>query len=194
MKIVRPKSKRPIPISANRVFEGVLFDVYQWQQKMYDGSLKTFESLKSKSDTVNVYPITNEGKVILTRQSQPGLKVFTGCLGGRMNKSEDPLTAAKRELLEESGYDAKHWRLWFKVQPAEKMDWTVYTFVVKELEKVAEPEPGNGEKIKLVEYNFGDFLKLVAKREYRDKEVSLEIFRIHDKPKEIANLRKLFFG
>ncbi len=192
MKIARTEPKRKIPKDAKKVFDGILFDVYQWQQKMYDGTLKTFESLKRKSDTVNVYPVTNEGKIVLTSQSQPGMGVFTGCLGGRMNLNEDPLTAAKRELLEESGYKAREWKLWFTVQPAEKMDWAVYTFIARDLEKVDVPRPGNGEKITLVKYSFDRFLKLVAKEEYRDKEVSLKVFEIYNNPGEIERLRKLF--
>jgi hypothetical protein len=29
------------PASAKKVFEGVLYDVYQWPQKLYDGSTAT---------------------------------------------------------------------------------------------------------------------------------------------------------
>lgn len=31
------------------------------------------------------------------------------CIGGHVDKGEDPLTAAKRELLEETGYEASEW-------------------------------------------------------------------------------------
>lgn len=31
------------------------------------------------------------------------------CIGGHVDKGEDPLTAAKRELLEETGYEAEEW-------------------------------------------------------------------------------------
>ena len=192
MRITRPKPKRSIPKYAKKVFDGILFDVYHWKQEMFDGSFKTYEVLKRKTDTVNVYPVTKEGKIILTRQVQPGGGPFIGCLGGRMDKSEDPLFAAKRELLEESGYQAKNWKLWFTVQPAEKVNWAVYTFIVKDLEKVKAPDPGSGEKIGLVEYDIDEFLKLTAKDEYRDKEVSLEVFRIYNNTKELEKLRKLF--
>jgi len=29
------------------VHQGVIFDVYQWEQEMYDGSIKIFEKLKT---------------------------------------------------------------------------------------------------------------------------------------------------
>jgi len=31
---------------AQRVFKGIIFDVYQWKQKMFDGSQGIFEMLK----------------------------------------------------------------------------------------------------------------------------------------------------
>lgn len=36
MKIIRPKAKLQIPEDAKLVFKGIMYDVYQWQQKMFD--------------------------------------------------------------------------------------------------------------------------------------------------------------
>ena len=46
MEIQRPKSKQPIPENAKRVFKGIIFDVYQWEQELYNGSKAVFEKLK----------------------------------------------------------------------------------------------------------------------------------------------------
>ena len=35
-----------IPKNATKVFSGKTFDVYQWEQEMFDGSKKIFEKLK----------------------------------------------------------------------------------------------------------------------------------------------------
>ena len=70
MNIERPKSNQPIPPDAKKVFSGVLFDVYQWEQKMFDGSVATFEKLK-RPDTVVVFPVLPNGRIILTEQEQP---------------------------------------------------------------------------------------------------------------------------
>lgn len=45
-----------IPINARRVFKGIIFDVYQWEQKMFDGNFKTFEMLK-RPNTVEIIAI-----------------------------------------------------------------------------------------------------------------------------------------
>ena len=53
------KIKKIIPDEAEKVFNGVLFDVYQWQQEMYDGSYATFERLR-RADTAAVICITDD--------------------------------------------------------------------------------------------------------------------------------------
>ena len=50
-----------IPHNAKKVFNGILFDVYQWKQKMFDNSIKTFEMLKRKSSL--------QGEIDLIHQS-----------------------------------------------------------------------------------------------------------------------------
>ena len=85
MEIKRPKSKQPIPDNAKRVFKGVIFDTYQWEQKMYDGSRVMFEKLK-RPDTVVVFPVLSNGRIILTEQEQPGKEPFIGATGGRVEE------------------------------------------------------------------------------------------------------------
>ena len=71
-KIIRPEPKLKRPDSAKLMFKGVIFEVYQWQQQMYDGSTETFEALK-RPDTVSIIPVTKDKKFIILRQEQPGL-------------------------------------------------------------------------------------------------------------------------
>lgn len=73
--------------------------------------IKREKLLKHGSDgsAVIIYPITDEGKIILACEP----RVFTettvdiGFPAGYIEKSESNITAAKRELLEETGYEAR---------------------------------------------------------------------------------------
>jgi hypothetical protein len=59
VRAVVPKNAKVIPKQAQRVFKGQIFDVYQWPQKLFDGSTQTFEMLK-RPDTLTVLAIKND--------------------------------------------------------------------------------------------------------------------------------------
>lgn len=190
MNIQRPVSKQPIPSNAKCVFKGKIFDIYQWNQKMFDGSTILFEKIK-RDDTVNVLPVVN-GKIILTKQEQPGTEPFIGAAGGRIDEGELPLEAVERELLEETGFSAEKFILWDAVQPVEKIDWAVYTFIAKKCRQIRNPKLESGEKIKLLSVSFEEFLSITADEKYRDGEITLKILRALNNPQKIEEWRKLF--
>ncbi|MHB8927497.1 MAG: NUDIX hydrolase [Bacillota bacterium] len=59
-------------------------------------------------DWVNVVPVTEDGRVVLVRQYRAGTDAMTLEIpGGTLDEGEtDPVAAARRELLEETGYTA----------------------------------------------------------------------------------------
>lgn len=174
MEIKRPISKQPIPDNAKRVFRGVVFDVYQWEQEGYDGKLRTFEKLK-RYDTALIIPITENGKIIIAKQEQPGKKPFIGLVGGRLNENEDPLEAAKRELLEETGYEATEWSLLDAVQTVSKIEWAWYTFIAKGCHKVAEQNLDGAEKVDLLLVDFDEFCSMVLDSDFDRDNKGLKI-------------------
>lgn len=191
MKLKRPPSTQPIPASARRVFKGVIFDVYQWKQKCYDGKIKIFEKLK-RADSAMVIPIMTDGKIILSKQEQPGKKPFIGLIGGRVDRGETPLTAAKRELLEETGLRAKKWSLFIANQPTSKIDWVVYCFIATECEKISEQNLDGAEKIKLLPVDFDTFVEMATTEGFPETELRIKLLEAKLDPKKIKNYRKLF--
>lgn len=193
MNIQRPESKQPIPDNAKIVFKGVLFDVYQWEQEMFDSTKTIFEKLK-RPDTVVVFPVLPDGKIILTEQEQPGKKPFIGATGGRVDEGEDILTAAKRELLEESGYEAEEYILWDAQHPTSKIDWVVYTFIAKGLKKVADLHLDAGEKIKLLPVALDKLIDIATNEHdsFYEKEVIVKFFEAKLNPKKMEELKELF--
>jgi ADP-ribose pyrophosphatase len=193
MNIQRPKSKQPIPENAKKVFKGVLFDVYQWEQELFDGTKKTFEKLK-RPDTVTVFPVLDDGRIVLTEQEHPGREPFIGATGGWVDEGEDILNAAKRELLEESGYEAEEFILWDSQQPMGKVEWAVYIFIAKGLKKVSEPNPDAGEKIKLLPITFDKLVEIATsgRENFYEKEVVVNFFEARLDPEKMKELKELF--
>lgn len=62
------------------------------------------------TDWVNIIPITSAGEIVLVRQFRHGIRDCTLEIPGGMVDPEDttPLVAARREMIEESGYDSEH--------------------------------------------------------------------------------------
>lgn len=59
---------------------------------------------------INVIAITKDGKMILERQWRHGLKIVsTEIPAGVVEKGENPMDAAKRELQEETGFGGGTW-------------------------------------------------------------------------------------
>lgn len=163
MNISRPVSAQQMPPHATRVFEGDIFDIYQWEQELYDGSKKIFEKAR-RDDTVGVIPILPDKRIIVLEDEQPSRPMMRTFPTGRMDKEgeDDPLVTAKRELREETGYVSDEWELWKAYQPVTKVDWAVYLFIARNCRKEGEPELDAGEKITLHIKTFDEILELSA--------------------------------
>jgi ADP-ribose pyrophosphatase len=180
-----------IPTNAQRVFSGIIFDVYQWKQELYDGSKAMFEMVK-RPDTVQIIATTGEN-IIIINEEQPGQRRGLSFLGGRVDPGEDALTAAKRELLEEAGMEAQTWELYATYMPLTKMDWTIYYYVARECTKIQEPHLEPGERITPKEVSFEQFIDLITGPGYDGRELATDILRAQRDGKT-DELKKKIFG
>jgi len=85
------------------------------------------------ADWVNIIPITKQGEVVLIEQYRHGSKEITLEIpGGMIDEDEEPIECAKRELLEETGFQAD--KIIFlgrsRPNPAIQQNW-IYHFVAE---------------------------------------------------------------
>lgn len=157
-----------IPPHAERVFKGVIFDVWQWQQKMFDGSFATFEMLKRPDTTVAI--CVRGDKIVVLEEEQPHYGKRVGLPGGRADvEGEDELVAIKREVVEETGMRYRNWKLVHATQHWSKIDHFVYIFVATDFADQIDPNIDVGEKITVTEMTHADFIQAAKKGLLSDK-------------------------
>lgn len=87
---------------------------------------------------INVIAITKDGKFVMVEQYRHGLQeIFTELVAGVAEKGEEPLQAAKRELMEETGFGGGEWELNTVIcaNPGSQNNLT-YSFIATGVEKI----------------------------------------------------------
>lgn len=184
--------KSIIPKHAKKVFEGVIFDVYQWEQELFDGSTAIYEKLM-RPDTMIIFPILEDGRILLIEDSQPGEKTDLTAPAGKVDEGETPEETAQRELREETGYEPETVELWYSLQPHSKIDWFQYIFIGRNCRKVCEPECEPGERIELKPITFDELIAHVESGTYAPaSEFNARILREKLSDPTLSTTRKLF--
>ena len=101
---------REIQVTSEDVFNGIVLHVQNDTVKLPNGSTGTREIIRHIG-AVCVVPVTDDKKVVMERQFRyPIDSVISEIPAGKLDsKDEDRLEAAKRELVEETGYTADNW-------------------------------------------------------------------------------------
>ena len=184
--------RKKFPKNAKRVFRGELYEVWQWPQKMFDGSVATFEMLK-RPDTAVVIPVLGD-KILILHQSQPNKPNFLSLAGGRIEPGEKPLNGAKRELLEETGYVSRDWKLLQKINPVGKIVWTIHTYIARDCLYWQPQRLDPGEKIAVKLISYDEFLQLTDDLNFYEQELIGYMLRAQYDKKEYKKFRELLFG
>lgn len=166
----------PIPPHAERVFTGAIFEIHQWEQELYDGSKALFERAK-RADTVQIIASCDDG-IILIDETQPDTQRIGSLPGGRVDPGEEPMDAARRELLEETGYEASDLVLWKTYDRFPKLEWSVHYYLARGCEKTGEPSPDAGERISVRIMSFESFLEELTAPERDDGAFTADLLRM----------------
>jgi ADP-ribose pyrophosphatase len=180
-----------LPPLAKKVFQGKIFSVYQWEQKLYDDTTATFEMLK-RPGTIQIIP-TFEDKIYVSYEEQPTKPLSLSLLGGRQEPDEDALVTAKRELLEEAGLESDDWELLKTYEFQGKIEWPLYYYVARNSKKVAEQHLDPGEKLEVKEVSFSEFIEMASSEDFGNQLFTNDILRMKLDPKKLEEFKRKLF-
>ena len=110
-----------------------------------DGVEREFE-IKVEPDSAVVIALTAEREVVLVREYRPGPEeALLELPGGTLEDGEDPLVAARRELLEETGYAGDDLHHVASMLDCAYSTRTRHVFVTTGCSQVQAPQPHDGE-------------------------------------------------
>ena len=112
--------------------------------RLPDGDEREFE-IKHEAATAVVVALTGDDRVVLVREFRPGVEATLLELpGGVVDAGEEPLEAAHRELLEETGFAAELVHVGTMVDCAYSTRLR-HVFAGGGAKRIADPQPESGE-------------------------------------------------
>ncbi len=108
------------------------------------GGIEVRRAVVRHGSSAVMIPVDSKGRVLLVRQFRlPAGRSIWELPAGRVNAGETPLAAARRELLEETGYRARRWKKLLSFYPTPGyVTERMHLFLASNLEAgAARPDP-----------------------------------------------------
>jgi ADP-ribose pyrophosphatase len=150
-------------LRSERLFETPYFALRYDRLRLPDGAIKDPYYIIERPDAAIIFPLTRENDVVLVRQYRPPLeRMELGLPAGLVEEGEKPEVAARRELLEETGYSGGEWEPLGALasSPSLKDNWA-YLFLARGVQETSAPDPDEHELVETLRVPVGELFDLV---------------------------------
>lgn len=165
-------------LESQLIFDGKVVHLYKDKVELPDGKTSFREYVKHLG-AVCVIPVTDENEVLLVRQYRYAVgEILTEIPAGKLDFSdEDPMSAAKRELLEETGAVASEIvPLGIYYGSPAIMGEKIYMYLAKGL-SFGSQQLDDGEFLDVIKMPIEDAVKNVLDGNFRDGKTQSAIMR-----------------
>lgn len=151
-------------IGRKKVFSGAIVDFYQDEMLLPDGKHETWDFVSHRKGAAAVLAVREDGKLLMVRQYRPALNRWTLEIpaGSRDSVEEDTHVTAKRELREETGYEAESLEKLLSLKTTVAFcDEFIDVYLAEGLKRRTSQDLDEAEVINVEAWELSDLLKLV---------------------------------
>jgi len=155
-------------LSSEMVYQGRVFGLRRDEVVEPSGVRATREVITHPGSVV-VLPVLPDGRIVMIRQYRHATRQYLWELvAGRKEPEETPKEGAARELLEETGYRAKRFKVFLDVFPTPGfLEERMYLLLAEGL-TAGEAQPEEDEKIEVRAYRVNELKKMIKSGRLRD--------------------------
>lgn len=148
-------------VKSEKVFNGKIIDVYHDTITLPDGRTALREVVK-RNNAAAILPVDKDGKIIFVKQYRhPVGDLVIEIPAGVLEKDENPLECAKRELEEETSYKTENIKLLTKMYSAIGFcDEQIYIYLAEDLEQ-GQFNLDEDEFIEVEKYSLDEAIELI---------------------------------
>jgi ADP-ribose diphosphatase len=164
----QPRTKKARVLSSRTIYKGPVFGIRR-DEVIEPSGVRTTREVIAHPGSVVVLPLLPDGRVLMIRQYRHAAHQYLWELvAGRIDARESPREAAVRELIEETGYRAKRFRLFLDVFPTPGFLEERMFILLAEGLTAGEAEPEDDEKIISRAYNLKQLEGMIRTGKLRD--------------------------
>src|SRR2546426_6472605 len=155
-------------LSSETIYEGPVFGIRR-DEIIEPSGVRAVREMITHPGSVVVLPVLPDGRIVLIRQYRYAAKQFLWELvAGRIDAGENPHKAAARELIEETGYRAKRFRIFLEFFPTPGFLEEKMFLLLAEGLTPGKAQPEEDEKIIPRAYNHRQLEEMIRKGKLRD--------------------------
>ena len=155
-------------LNSEMIYQGRVFGLRRDEVEEPSG-LQTTREVITHPGSVVVLPVLPDGRIVMVRQYRHATRQYLWELvAGRKEPKETPKQGAARELLEETGYRAKRFKVFLDVFPTPGfLEERMYLLLAEGL-TAGEAQPEEDEKIEVRAYRVAELKQMIKSGRLRD--------------------------